>query len=107
MLSKLALIFVFSFVSINNISFNKVNKQFDNEKICPNNLMTEGIFNSDFSSYITMPDIDLLRNDRVTYFYNLCTYSPKNSHGSCGYVSLIQYLSYYDCFYNDSIISVL
>ena len=40
----------------------------------------------------------------VSYFQNLTTYSPYNSHGSCGYVSLIQYLSYYDTFYCDSII---
>lgn len=40
----------------------------------------------------------------ITYFKNLNTYSPVNSHGSCGYVSFIQYLSYYDTFRNDLII---
>lgn len=40
----------------------------------------------------------------VTYFQNLTAYSPYNAQGSCGYVSLIQYLSFYDTFYNDSII---
>ncbi len=39
-----------------------------------------------------------------TYFSNLYDYSPINSNGSCGYVSLIQYMSYYDTFYNDGII---
>ncbi len=39
-----------------------------------------------------------------TFFQNLYTYSPANSHGSCGYVSLIQFMSYFDTFYNDSII---
>lgn len=43
-------------------------------------------------------------NDRAKYFKNLDTYSPVNFKGSCGYVSLVQYLSYYDSFYNDSII---
>lgn len=39
-----------------------------------------------------------------TYFQNLVEYSALNSQGSCGYVSFIQYLSYYDTFLNDSII---
>lgn len=39
-----------------------------------------------------------------TYFQNLYKYSALNSEGSCGYVSFIQYLSYYDTFLNDSII---
>ena len=38
------------------------------------------------------------------YFNNLYTYSPDNSVGSCGFVSLIQLMSYYDTFYNDNII---
>lgn len=38
------------------------------------------------------------------YFENLYEYSPNNNIGSCGYVSLIQALSYYDTFYNDNII---
>lgn len=60
-------------------------------------------------------------NDGVTYFYdyayspisnfnmqiyfeNLYTYSPNNNIGSCGYVSLIQTMSYYDSYVNDEII---
>jgi hypothetical protein len=42
--------------------------------------------------------------NRITYFQNLSKYSAKNSVGSCGYVSLIQAMSYYDTFYNDNII---
>lgn len=42
--------------------------------------------------------------NRITYFQNLSAYSPYNNIGSCGYVSLIQLLSYYDTFYNDRII---
>lgn len=48
----------------------------------------------------TNPEFDL-----VTYFQNLFNYSPLNSYGSCGYVALSQYLSYYDTFFNDSIIA--
>lgn len=39
-----------------------------------------------------------------TYFEKLHTYSPDNNLGSCGYVSLIQAMSYYDTFVNDEII---
>lgn len=42
--------------------------------------------------------------DIITYFKNLHKYSPENNWGSCGYVSLIQYLSYYDSFINDNLI---
>lgn len=40
----------------------------------------------------------------VDYFKNLYEYSPNNNLGSCGYVSLIQLLSYYDTFINDNVI---
>lgn len=39
-----------------------------------------------------------------TFFQNMLEYSPFNSHGSCGYVSFIQYLCYFDSFYDDSLI---
>ncbi|MDE7263225.1 MAG: C39 family peptidase [Anaeroplasmataceae bacterium] len=42
--------------------------------------------------------------NRNTYFKNLTDFSPKNNIGSCGYVSLIQTMSYYDTFYNDNVI---
>lgn len=38
------------------------------------------------------------------YFCNLYKNSPYNAQSSCAYVSLIQYLSYYDTFYDDSLI---
>lgn len=41
---------------------------------------------------------------RESYFANLLEYSAYNSMGSCGYVSLIQAMSYYDTFFNDDII---
>ena len=40
----------------------------------------------------------------IPYFQNLYAYSPINSYGSCGYVSLIQYLSYYDTYWDDDMI---
>lgn len=38
------------------------------------------------------------------YFQTLYKYSPLNEAGTCGFVSLIQLLSYYDTFINDDII---
>lgn len=65
--------------------------------------MTEEEYNADFEPFIaTTPKSSGM--SMVTYFQNLYTYSPVNSHGSCGYVSFIQYLSYYDTFRNDNII---
>ncbi len=43
-------------------------------------------------------------NNMGLYFKNLYNFSPENSYYSYAYVSLIQCLSYYDTFYNDSII---
>lgn len=40
----------------------------------------------------------------TNYFECLYDYSPVNNIGSCGYVSLIQAMSYYDTFFNDDII---
>lgn len=39
-----------------------------------------------------------------SYFENLWEYSPENVLGSCGFVSLINVLTYYDTFFNDNII---
>lgn len=38
------------------------------------------------------------------YFSHLEEYSPNNNYDSCGFVSLIQVMSFYDTFYNDYII---
>lgn len=43
-------------------------------------------------------------NDLGIYFSHLFDYSPKNTYGSCVFVSLIQVMSYYDSFYNDNVI---
>lgn len=40
----------------------------------------------------------------VDFFKNAYEYIPWNSAGSCGYVSLIEVMSFYDTFYNDDII---
>ena len=66
--------------------------------------MTEEDFVADFSDAICTLDKNADVSNITKYFKNLYKYSPENSYGSCGYVSFIQYLSYYDTFYNDSII---
>ncbi len=65
--------------------------------------MTEEEFNDDFTQFIEQ-EPQATSWGIKTYFKNLYTYSPVNSQGSCGYVSFIQYLSYFDTFRNDSII---
>ncbi len=81
------------------------------------NLSTKPLINpnnpgADFANFESFSSIyDITQCDEpenITYlqqyFRNLDTFSPNNQVGSCGYVSLIQYLSYYDSFYNDEII---
>lgn len=104
MIKRFILFCLSSVVSIASILVNRSNDYVDNDMECPNSYMTESVFNSDFAYCMVTPNVSLLSNERISYFYNLYNYSPENSHGSCGYVSFIQYLSYYDCFYNDSII---
>ena len=43
-------------------------------------------------------------NDLGTYFSHLYDYSPKNTDGSCVFVSMIQVMTYYDSYYNDNIV---
>ena len=75
----------------------------ENNVEIPYSFMTESDFYRDFVSFGD-GGTDGPSNETILYFKNLYTYSPVNSHGSCGYVSFIQYLSYYDTFWNDSII---
>ena len=63
--------------------------------------MTENDFEEDFEPFETNKP-GATGFGMVSYFQNLDTYSPTNSQGSCGYVSFIQYLSYYDTFRNDT-----
>lgn len=58
-------------------------------------------------NWIDFENISLVQSthfNMVTYFENLDTYFPENSVGSCGFVSLIQAMSYYDTFYSDNVI---
>lgn len=62
------------------------------------------IANDKYIEYSNNPFAPNTSFDMTTYFKNLYEYSPNNNIGSCGYVSLIQTMSYYDTFYNDNII---
>ena len=61
----------------------------------------DGLTSSTSNDEVTSP---LAQMNMRTYFQNLYEYSPANLGVSCGYVSLVQYLSYLDTFYNDEII---
>lgn len=82
------------------ISLSCINNSFFNKKISPHEYLTYDDFKEDFKTCSATSKASPM----ITYFKNLSDYSPKNSYGSCGYVSLIQYLSYFDTFYNDNII---
>ncbi len=58
----------------------------------------------DNSSPRSFPNNYTLHSDIITYFQNLYEFAAVNFGGSCGYVSLIQCLTYYDTFKNDLII---
>lgn len=58
----------------------------------------------DYTNYLDSDYYATTTFNRRNYFENLTKYSPNNNIRSCGYVSFIQLLSYYDTFYNDSII---
>lgn len=97
MLLVLSVIFCGNF---NNISVHAMeNDGFDIDYT----FMTENDFEEDFEPFETN-EPGATGFGMVSYFQNLDTYSPTNSQGSCGYVSFIQYLSYYDTFRNDTII---
>ena len=82
------------------ISLSCVNYSYNNKNIAPKEYLTYDKFKKDFKTCNTSSQ----SNSMITYFKNLSDFSPKNSYGSCGFVSFIQYLSYYDTFYNDNII---
>lgn len=69
-------------------------------------LIPHQIGNGDGNDGGDSPDYLAYTNfNRISYFKYLYNYSPANtSSGTCGYVSLIQLMSYYDTFYNDYII---
>lgn len=74
----------------------------ENQKITPTQIKRESIKTVDeiepqYLAYTTF--------NMNFYFKYLYQYSPVNSDGSCGFVSLIQVMSYYDTFYNDNVIS--
>lgn len=82
------------------ISLSCVNYSYNNKNITPKEYLTYDKFKQDFKTC----NASSQSNSMITYFKNLSDFSPKNSYGSCGFVSFIQYLSYYDTFYNDNII---
>ncbi len=96
-------LFLLGFIFLLSINAFSVFASTDDGFIENYSFMTEEEFNNDFELFQS----DEPASDGFgmkTYFKNLYIYSPINSQGSCGYVSFIQYLSYYDTFINDDII---
>ena len=89
----------FGAVGVSTVYANSGEGEFD----VPHTFMTESAFARDFVT-VDLNEGTASSSNMILYFQNLFTYSPINSQGSCGYVSFIQYLSYYDTFWNDNII---
>lgn len=106
-MKRIIILLLLGLVSIINVKTVSVfayveDNEFDDSYV----FMTEEEFNNNFEQFENeMPSNSGF--SMVTYFQNLYTYSPINSHGSCGYVSFIQYLSYLDAFVNDDIIPTI
>lgn len=88
-------------ISTNNCEKIKQANPNSNDKII--SFMNENDFN-DINTTKNVVNYENNSSNKNIYFKNLYNFSPDNSNGSCGYVSLIQYLSYYDTFYNDDLI---
>lgn len=76
---------------------------FDNDLVVPQYLIDHpsGEWNTDSEN---VNCYSMSSYDMSSYFENLYDYSPVNDIGSCGFVSLIQAMSFYDTFYNDNVI---
>ncbi len=95
--------FCLAFSGPNNFDARDAGKNLLNPSL---SYMSESVFNNTFlQCSLNESSVSDSNLDTITYFRNLYEYSPINSHGSCGYVSFAQYLSYYDTFYNDSIVA--
>ncbi len=94
---------IFLVVSLSGINVESYNSNIEIDNDMDYDYMTEEEFEKDF---ITIDHLDskAMNFTLEKYFQNLFDYSPINSHGSCGYVSFIQYLSYIDTFINDDFI---
>ncbi len=66
--------------------------------------INDDVLSNDLQQYESSSAHPTTSGSVIDYFRNLSIYSPINSKNSCGYVSLIQYLSFYDTFYDDSVI---
>lgn len=105
---------VFSFANIkhgvnDDLKEEKSALQLLNEKYHPDtNIDEDKSFKiTETIEYGNLSDRDYIQNtsfDMSTYFENLYDYIPSNTEGTCSYVALIEVMSFYDTFYNDSII---
>lgn len=92
-------IFVFGSLTFFSLSF--LSFKYNDYILNPNNEFQS----INFSTLKTLKSTNNNQFSIKNYFQNLNKFSPYNKDGSCGYVSFIQYLSYFDTFYNDNIIN--
>lgn len=88
---------------IQGFSFTHDSSSYENTPITPSSQ-----WNTNFSlenlKNTKLQDLEAYDFSMKTYFKRLVANSPLNSVDSCGYVSFIQYLSYFDSFYDDRLI---
>ncbi len=90
----LNVLFVFSFASIFSPVVSAITPENADSDISLANVKTATLTPIESDKYLSMK----------TYFRHLFKNMPENDFGSCGFVSLVSCLSYYDSYYNDTII---
>lgn len=114
-LFKTLLLIVVGFLSFNNLSFQRQQESDDCSFPESNGVVDEkkgSIYVAPKSAfddeYVVEANVEYNAGSAFNmsdYFRNLYDYSPLNrAGGSCGFVSLINLLTYYDTFYNDDIV---
>ncbi len=86
------------FVPKAEMSCSSISKEYKEYYAVPSSIQTNYL-NCFPTDYYSVKHFDM-----ENYFENLYEFSPANNLGSCGYVSLIQLLSYFDTFKNDDVI---
>lgn len=86
--------FIFVFASLFSPTVNAIAPENADSEISLGNVKAATLTPIESDKYLSMK----------TYFRHLFKNMPENDFGSCGFVSLVSCLSYYDSYYNDTII---
>ena len=103
---KLCLLLNAIFLGAQTGNFKNENSRFRNESVA-HAYLGDGKTENLFSSLANKGQKDIFLKDRYAsyYFNNLNTNFGNNTHGSCGFVAMGMLLSYYDTYWDNSIIS--